>query len=345
MTAITMDVFNQDAFSAQNLTTGIDREGYVPTMLGTIPNLFVPPPLGQPRSRAIFVEERDNEPSIIQTSPRGSEPSDGRTDEVSRKVRPFMVPRIAKRRRIMATEIAGIREFQQTTIMQSLDSMIQRRQYNMQQDFSLTWENMRLGAVQGTVLDADASTIYNYATEFEQNLQAEVTFTLGTADDGTIRGACTAMRRSIVRALKGLGGMNVKIYGLASDSWWDALVGSTEVRKTYQAQEALRLQDDVTWQQFSYGGITFLNYRGTDDNSTVAVPDKKVKFFPAGAGIFQEVYAPADERFEFVDTPGQQAYSWIVTDEKRNMWADVEMYSYPLFMCTMPSALGRGKIN
>lgn len=344
MTTLSMDVFKQDAFSAQNLTAGIDRSAFIPTMLASIPGLFVPPPLGQPSSKAIFVEERDNEPVLIQTSPRGSEPTPGRTDEGTRKVTPFLIPRLAKKRRITATEIAGIREFGQATIQQQLDSMIQRRQFNIQQDISLTWENMRLGAVQGLVKDADGTTIYDYAAAFNQTIPAEVTWTLGQADDGSIRTQCTSTKRSIIRALKGLGGMGVRVYGLASDSWWDAFMSSAEIRKTYQAQEALRLQEDLTWQSFSYGGITFLNYRGTDDNSTVAVPDKKVKFFPAGAGIFQEVYAPADERFEFVNTPGQSAYSWIVIDDDENMWADVKMHSYPLFMCTMPSALARGKI-
>ncbi len=122
-------------------------------------------------------------------------------------------------------------------------------------------------------------------------------------------------------------------------------MASDEVRKTYQAEKALLLQEGVTWQQYEYGGITFINYRGTDDNSSVAVPDKKVKFFPAGTGIFQEVFSPADERFEFLDTPGQSAYAWIVLDPLRNMWADVEMVSYPLFVCTMPSALASGKIT
>ena len=104
---ISMDVFRQDAFSAQNLTSGIDREGYVPTLLGSIPELFVPPPLGQPRSKWIFVEERDNTPVLIQTSPRGSEPSPGRTDETTRKVTPFLVPRLFRARRIEASEVAG----------------------------------------------------------------------------------------------------------------------------------------------------------------------------------------------------------------------------------------------
>jgi hypothetical protein len=33
----------------------------------------------------------------------------------------------------------------------------------------------------------------------------------------------------------------------------------------------------------------------------------------------------------------------IVPDKDRNMWADVEVYSYPLPVCTMPSALYQAK--
>lgn len=343
---ITMDVFRQDAFSAQNLTAGIDKAGYVPTLLREIPGLFVPPPLGQPSSKWIFVEERQNEPAIIHTSPRGSEPRPGREDETSRKVRPFEIPRLARSRRIEASEVAGIRAFGTLTEMNTLELLVARQQFIMQRDFALTWENMALGAVQGATLDADGSTIYNWSTEFQQTLPAEVTWTLSpSTDDGSIRTQCSETRRAVVRALKGLGGNNVRVYGLASDTFWDAFMAAKEVRQTWQfALQATKLQEDAAWQTFSYGGITFINYRGTDDNSTVAVPEDKVKFFPAGAGIFQEVYAPADERFEFVNTPGQQAYSWIVQDTQRNMWADVEMYSYPLFMCTMPQALQKGTI-
>src|SRR5579859_4703190 len=117
MAEISMDVFRQDAFSAQNLTTAIDREGFVPTLLAQIPDLFIPPPLGQPRSKWIFVEERDNEPVLINTSPRGSYPSPGRTDEPSRKVTPFQVPRLFRSRRVEAQEVAGIRAYGQTSVM------------------------------------------------------------------------------------------------------------------------------------------------------------------------------------------------------------------------------------
>jgi hypothetical protein len=107
----------------------------VPTLLGSIPGLFVPPPLGQPRSKAIFVEGRHNKPAIIHTSPRGAEPTPGRSDETTLDVRAFLIPRLARARQIRVSEIAGIRAFGSVTEMQSLESMVQRQQYLMQRDF------------------------------------------------------------------------------------------------------------------------------------------------------------------------------------------------------------------
>jgi hypothetical protein len=345
---LTMDVFNQDAFSAQNLTAGVDKEGFTPTFLRTLPGLFVPPPLGQPMSKNIMIETRLNAPALIQTSQRSSPPAEGRTDEKTRDVRPFTIPRIAKAKRLMATEIAGIRAFGSITEMQSMEMMVQRLQYLMQNDIALTWENMMLGAVQGVTTDADGTTIYDWtaATAFNQAIPNEVTWTLSnTTDDGSTRAACATAVRSITRALKGLGGNNIRIQALCSDSFWDKLIASKEVRATYlNYTAAASLREDSAWENFTYGGINFTNYRGTDDNSTVAIADKKCKIFPVNAGIFQMAYAPADERFEFVNTPGQESYSWIVPDLLRNMYADIEMYSYPLAICTMPSALYKAAI-
>jgi hypothetical protein len=42
----------------------------------------------------------------------------------------------------------------------------------------------------------------------------------------------------------------------------------------------------------NYGGITFVNYRGTDDGTTVGVDTNKCKFFPANApGVFECAYS------------------------------------------------------
>ena len=339
---IGMDVFKQDAFSAQNLTAGIDKEGFVPTMLGSIPGLFVPPPLGQPHSKAIFVEERIDAPAVIQTSPRGSEPDAGRLDETTRKVIPFMTSRITRSRRIMASEVAGIRAFGITDVTNTVELMVARAQRLAQRDFSLTWENMRMGTVQGLLKDADGSTIYNWGTSFGQTVPDAVTWNFparNDANDGSVASQCSTAFRSIIRALRGLGGNGVTIHAICGDQFYDDLRACSEVRETFKYDDGGALREQRAWLQLDYNGIRFLNYRGTDDNSTVAVPVDNAIFFPAGAGIFQEVYAPADERWEFLNTPGQNAYSWIVRDPLRDMWAQVELYSYPLFMCTQPQAL------
>src|SRR5690606_36590585 len=97
------------------------------------------------------------------------------------------------------------------------------------------------------------------------------------------------------------------------------------------------------WEQFTYGGITWVNYRGTDDNSTVAVGTDKAKFFPVGApGVFQVYYSPG-ESFDFVNTPGLPIYAMQIPDRDRNAWVRTEVYSYPLFVCTRPKMLQSAK--
>ncbi|MGF3022645.1 major capsid protein [Methylobacterium aquaticum] len=325
---LTMDVFRGDAFSAISLTASVDKFGYVPGYLGSIPKLIDPVPV---RTKDIWIEERANAPALIQTSPRGSAPNQKGGD--TRKGRNFRTVRLADASRILADELQDIRAFGSETELKQLAQEVQRRQFKMGQDFDLTHENMRFGVIQGLVVDADGSVINNWYDEFGQVASPEVAFKFsGAPKDGDLYKACNGVRRQIARNLQGVGGTNVMVHAIASDTFWDSFVTSGEVRETYKfAMQATALQNGVggAWESFKYGNIMWHNYRGTDDNSTLAVPDGKVKFFPVGAGIFKKAMAPA-ERFEFVNTLGQGEYSWVVPDRDRDMYADIEMYSYTL---------------
>jgi hypothetical protein len=337
-----MDVFLGDAFSARSLTAAVDRYSYVPNFLETLPGLFTPKPV---RTAEVWIEERDFAPALIQTSPRGAAPSQRGGEQ--RKARAFMTTRIADASRIWAYEIQNVRAFGDEAAVKDMQMEVARRQMKMKADFALTKENMRLGCIQGVVVDADGTVIYDWFEEFGQTKPTERVFDFSaSATEGDIRKATNTIKRRMVRNLKGLGGAGVAIHALCGDDFWDAFITCPEIRHTYQAQMALALQNDVgnAWESFRFAGVMWHNYRGTDDNSTVAIPAKKVKFFPVGAPIFQIAHAPA-ERFEFVNTPGQETYSWIVADRDRDSWADVEQYSYPLHVCLMPQALDAGKIN
>lgn len=341
MDGLTLDVFNQDAFSAISLSTAVDKIDYVPSFLDSMPGLFEPDSV---RTEQIWIEERATGAVVLQTSPRGTPPRSGGGEQ--RKARAFRTVRVADSSRVWASELQNIRAFGTADQLMSLQIEIARRQLKIKRNFALTWENLKLGAVQGTVVDADGTTvIYNWATELSQTIPAEVNWDLEatTPASGVVKKACTAAVRSIRRGLKGF--PIAKIVGLCGDAFWDDLIAHNEVRRTYENWAAAAdLRNDVgkAWSGFRYGDIEFVNYRGTDDNSTVAIGTTKCKFFPVGSGIFRWAMSPG-ESFEFVNTPGQLVYSRIVLDRDRNTWADVEEYSYPLPVCTMPQALYRAK--
>lgn len=335
-----MDVFNQDPFTAVSMLDAVDRLDYVPGFLGSVPGLFESVPVLTP---TVYIEERDTGAALIQTTARGAPL--GQKADSARSARPFMTRRVGKASRIQAHELLAIRRMGSEIDLKDLQFEIARRQLLLMRDMDLTFENLRLGAVQGLVADADGSTIYDWASEFGQTIPAEVDFDLDAASPaaGVLRKRCTVAVRSITRALKGLGGGNVRIMAICGDNFWDDLIAHVEVRQTYlNYTAAAALRDPVAWESFNFGGITFTNYRGTDDGTTVAVGTDKAKFFPVGAGIFKWAMAPG-ESFADLSRPGQMFYSLIVPDRDRDEWADVEMKSYPLPVCTMPSALYRAK--
>lgn len=337
MEGLSLDVFNQDAFSAISLSAAVDKIDYVPSFLDSMPGLFETDSV---RTEEIWIEERTTGAVVLQTSPRGTPLRNEGMDK--RVARPFKTVRVGDSSRIVPSELQNIRAFGTADVLMSLQLEIARRQLKIKRNLSLTWENLKLGAVQGKVVDADGSLIYNWATEFNQTIPAEVNFDLENTNpaSGAVRKACTGVVRSIRRGLKGR--PLIRIVGICGDNFWDDFTSHKEVRETYKNWAAAAdLRNDVgaAWSGFRYGEINFFNYRGTDDNSTVAVPTNKCKFFPVGAGIFRWAQSPG-ESFEFVNTPGQRVYSRIVVDKDRNSWADVEETSYPLPVCTMPQALG-----
>jgi len=336
---LTMDVFKQDAFSAISMTNAISLVGYVPQFLGSM-GIFETVPVS---TTSVFIETRAMGPALIQTDLRGAPPRQVGTDK--RAVQAFATTRLSQSTRIMADWLQGVRAFGSITELMTLQMEIARRQTKMKNNLELTAEHMRLGAVQGKVVDADGVTVlWDWGAAFGQNPIAPVSWDLENANParGVLRRTCNALRRTVTRNLQGMGGANVNIWGLCGDQFWDDFITHQEVRETYlntQAAADLRGQNNFgAWENFGFAGITFSNYRGTDDTSTVAIPADTCRLFPTNAGIFQVAYSPA-EKFEFVNTMGQPLYSWTVHDDDRDMWEDVEMYSYPLYVCTMPQAL------
>jgi hypothetical protein len=331
-----VDVFSTDAFNAVEMTAALEKVPYVPQWLGSI-NLFDAKPI---RTEVFAVEKRDNVLSLIQTTERGAPiPNRGRE---RRDIRDFRTVRVAQGDVLRAAEIQNIRAFGQESELEQLQQEVLRREVAVRNDLELTHENMRLGAIQGIVLDADGSTIRNWYTEWGIAQPSEVNFDLGGSGSGAIRKKCQAIIRSMKRAAKGSWTPGTKVVGLCDQDFYDNLTASAEVRQTYLnwlAAEELRTEN--AFGMFQYGGIWFVEYQGTDDNSTVALSSGKCKFFPwGGRDVFQKVMSPG-ESFDWVNTPGQEWYSRSIPDTKRNEYVEIEVMSYPMYVCLRPEMLQR----
>lgn len=336
-----MDIFNNDAFSLVNMTAAVDKMPFVPGFIGSL-GIFDSEGV---TTSVVSIEEKAGSLKLINTSPRGGQIEMGSTDR--RKMRNFSIPRLAKGDQVYASEVQGIRAFGSETELQTVVRLIAEKQRKLLTELQLTLEYHRLGALQGILLDADGSTLYNYFTEFGIAQPAEIDFNLDAvspAEGVLVNLIRNSVKRPIIRALGNAFNPGVRIIALCGDTFYDQFTQHNDVRVTYknwQAAESLRSAD--VFSSFRFGEIDWVNYQGTDDNSTVAINTNQVKFVVTGVpGLYRRFNGPG-ETMETVNTIGMDYYSMLIRDLQRNMWVQPEVYAYPLHICTRPEILLRGR--
>ncbi len=355
MSGSIMNVFRQDAFSTTSLTQQVLKRPYLPTGLGAL-DLFTEVPI---RDKAAAIEQAQGKLTVIPTSKRGDPGAPRDKSQDKRQARYFDVPRLMHDDTIRADEIQSVRAFMEpgtglpvVTEMMQLQREAARRlsgPTGLQASMEFTRERMRLGAIRGEVLDADNSVLYNWFEEFGIPEPAPFVFNLAADVTGTLRPLVNQIQRTVARKSQGAFTNSSRVMGLCGDNFWDAFINHPDVKTTYlnwtAAAELRNGKEFAAFGEFTFGGITFFNYRGSDDASTIAVPSNGVYFFPAGApGIFQEILAPA-EFWPWVNQEGKKEYVLPIVDRDRNAWFKQELYAYPLFICTRPEVLQFGTMD
>lgn len=352
-----MDIFDNDAFRMTTITAAVNLEPYQPDFLGTL-GIFTPNPV---RTIAAAIAMNDNGAiEIVQTTPRGAPPYQQKVNQ--QNIRAFRTPRIAIADTIEAHELQDVLSravFAGGDMQMMLADLQTEIAYRMDGPVGLrskveaTKENMRLGAISGIVLDKDGSALYNWPSEFGVALPAEIAFDLSNASPavGSLQTIVRGLKRSILRAAKAGNRGGIRIIALCGDDFFDKLVKNPDVLPSwnvFQANTGTRIALGLNlavepFTTFTWEGIDWVNYRGTDDNSTIAIAADKVKFIPAGIpGLFQEVLSPY-ESFDFLNTLGLPIYANIIPDRKRNQKVELEAYSYPMYLCTRPDVLYSGR--
>jgi hypothetical protein len=206
-----------------------------------------------------------------------------------------------------------------------------------------TEEFQRLAAVQGLLLDADGSVWFNWFDEFGFTQPAEIAFNLDAKTEYSLRPIINALVRSMARSSKGAFTTRPRSPPFA------ATASSTHSSPIPMSKRPTRtgrmLSSCARAGHFRPFPSPALNGSTTrfDDNTTIKIPDDKVKFFRSTRpACSKRPWRPA-KAFDWINTPGKERYVLPIFDRDRNAWWRMEAYEYPLFICKRPEVLRTGK--
>lgn len=324
--------FDGDAFSLSSMTGAINRLPNKYGRLGEL-NLF---PVKSVVTRSILIDEKNGTLNLIQSRPVGS-PGQQNTHG-SRRAVPFSIIHLPLDDAILPESYAGVRAFGSGNQLETLATIMNDTLQSLKDKHDITLEYLRMGALKGSILDADGTEIYNLYKQFLMK-QKVVNFALSAA--GTdVRAKCVEVKRHIEQNLKGEIMSSVRVF--CDKDFMDALTNHANVKAAYAnwtAAESLR--SDVRT-NFPFGGLMFEEYEGTatDINGTVRkfVEANCAYAFPMGtANTFATFVAPAD----FLETVGTLGQLYYAKQEPRkyNRGIDVHTQSNPLPLCMRPEVV------
>jgi hypothetical protein len=266
---VSLDIFRQDPFSTIQLTSAIEKVPYVPDGLEAM-GIFTDKPI---RTEYMMVEQRAGQLVIVPFTDRGA-PGTQRITE-KRNARSFKVPRLRMEDTIYAREVSGIREFGQESTLMQVQSEVMRRLVGptgIRNNLRYTQEFHKLAAVQGKLLDADGSVLYDWFDEFNITANTTVTFGLAAKTVGSLRPICAEIARGMKRKAQGAFLNSTRIVALCGDAFWDDFITHPDVEKTFlNWMQAVELRKGTDFEDMTFANIDWINYRGSDDTFAALV--------------------------------------------------------------------------
>jgi hypothetical protein len=344
------DVFTSDAFSVAEVREAANDIYYIPQALNEL-NLFTPDPI---RTTEVMITKRGESLVLVPTTERGSPRT--RSEKDRRNIRKIPTVSLRQEDSIKADELQNIAA-EGMPFSDALDNSwdeVDRRQRKLMRKLELTSEYHRLAGIQGYCLDADGSIIMDFYDEFglarPGNVAIDVTLNEGDLRESVVQN----VTRPITRQLS-VSGRNAptQIIALCGDAFFDALVKAEEIRQVYLNSQRLvdsLLEGAAAWDRFRFAGVTWMNFRGTNDGTTIAIPDDECIFVPLGVeDMFVEFRAPG-ENWDEVNQPGEEFYSYVIPDPRSAvsevlMYVDVWLDKHFLFACLAPDALLHGELQ
>lgn len=218
----------------------------------------------------------------------------------------------------------------------------------IRRNWAATSEYARMQAIMGNVYNPNGTNdVQSWYTEMGVT-QEVVGFDLSTATTDILAKGEEALAFSQDNILSGE--MVSSFIAICSPEFFSKLIAHPAVKDAYanyrSEQEPLRTRLNsglgAQYREFSFGGIRYIEYRGSFADDTGAeqrlVPVDEAYLLPMGTSdTFVTYYAPSD-RFEYINTAGQEQYLFEFPDTKGYL-IEIESESNFLNMVRRPKAV------
>ncbi len=346
------DIFRNDAFSYTSLQRVADNAPFVPQMLGEM-QVFESKPID---TRQVLIYEKDGGFAIIPITEIGAPD----VQQVRRAGRMYGLEtvRLSKKDTVRASELTGLANMAlaEPIRVRTAAELVAERTAQLKTDMEATKEYHRIAALQGKLLDADGSLVYNYFSQFNVPEPAVVEIDFASNALGEDEALMYFQETFFVPmrlALQSRWMPNTRIGALVGDQMWGKLMRNKAFRELYKlmlqtkqiANEMNPLAKNNNWETVYFGGIYWTNYRGSTGGEIEIAPDEAT-LFPMGAKDVFNVYWGPGETFADATIKGRPEYLYVVPDERPAIadHVDILMRSYPLYACIFPKALMRAAL-
>lgn len=320
-----MPLNNESKFGVRGLTEAINRVPATPTQIRELA-IFEPRYL---TTTYVDIENQEGSLRLVQSQERGT--GGQAVADKTRQIRTFKVPHLPIKDVVRADDVQNVRAFGSTqaeTVAQKVDEKLA----DAKLDLEYTREHLMLGALNGKILDADGSELYDLYTEFGFK-RRRYNWDLGNAATqvGKLIDETLGSQRALQKGAPVTGW--VALCGL---DFLTALKYHDSVKPLYERYRdgAVYREGSLNPVEFEHNGIKFIAYTGDFGSKGAKIAADSAVLLPIGRGLYKEFFAPAD----MSETVNTVALPYYATRERigHNLGWEIRAQSNPLPVALRP---------
>ena len=285
----------------------------IPNQWGLINELglFSEEPVSQ---HSVTVESSEGTLGLVTDQVRGARNTMNKND--TRSLRSFPIPHFPLDDAVKPEDVQGKRAYGSPDQAETEAAVIARKLERVRMNHAVTLEAARAYAITAGAIYAPNGTVSgNFYTDFGITRKS-IDFVLGTTT--TDLNAKSEEGIAHIQDTIQSGEVVSNIIVLCSPAFFGKLINHATIKESYKyytsTQEPLRNRlGSGVYRRFVHGGVEYIEYRGSY-NGVALIPAGEAYMLPQGTSdMFLTYFSPAN-KFQFVNTLGEQAYVFTYKD-------------------------------